>query len=176
VYTFRNLVRCLWLLFLPAAAAGQPQFLWQFEPEFSYTRKLTNRWSFNVKPSVQQTFNEPAAEGAGTRYQITDYQRGKPLLLLGLVFAAVVIGFARWRGLAALGGLAVTFTVLLAFVLPAVLAGSSPLLVAVVGASTIMLVALYLTHGVSVRTSVAVLGTLIGALIGVPALIAGAKA
>jgi hypothetical protein len=70
VYTFRNLVRCLWLLFLPAAAAGQPQFLWQFEPEFSYTRKLADRWTFNVKPSVQQTFNEPVAEGAGTRYQI----------------------------------------------------------------------------------------------------------
>jgi uncharacterized membrane protein len=45
-------------------------------------------------------------------------------------------------------------------VLPAILRGSPPLLVAVVGAAAIMFAALYLTHGVNVHTSVAIAGTL----------------
>ncbi|WP_084701330.1 YibE/F family protein [Cryptosporangium arvum] len=100
-------------------------------------------------------------EGDSTaRYTIVDKQRSGSLWLLVALAAAVVIGFGRLRGLAAIGGLVVSFAVLLLFVLPGILDGSPPLLVAVVGSSTIMFAVLYLTHGVSVRTSVAILGTL----------------
>ncbi len=54
-----------------------------------------------------------------------------------------------------------SFAVLLLFVIPAILDGSPPLLVAVVGSSAIMFAALYLTHGINVHTSVAVAGTLL---------------
>lgn len=103
-----------------------------------------------------------------TSYQVVDFQRGAPLLVLALVFAAAVIVLGRWQGLAALVALGLSFVVLVAFVLPAILAGQDPLLVAVVGAGLIMFVVLYLTHGFSARTSTAVLGTLLSlALIGV---------
>lgn len=65
----------------------------------------------------------------------------------------------------ALVALAISFMVLNFFVLPAILQGSNPLVVAVVGSSAIMLIALYLCHGLSARTSVAVLGTLISLLL-----------
>jgi uncharacterized membrane protein len=94
------------------------------------------------------------------QYQITDVQRSSPLIVLAVLFAIVVVAFGRKRGLSALAGLAVTFVVLARFVLPALLAGESPVPVALVGASVIMFVALYITHGFTVRTSVAVLGTL----------------
>jgi uncharacterized membrane protein len=55
--------------------------------------------------------------------------------------------------------------VLTLFILPAILQGSNPLLVAVIGGSAIMLATLYLCHGLSARTSVAVLGTLISLLL-----------
>ncbi|MEW9552769.1 YibE/F family protein [Nonomuraea sp. NPDC050783] len=97
------------------------------------------------------------AEGA---YQLSDHDRGTPLLLLGLAFALAVIAFGRWRGVSALVGLAVTFVLLLTFVIPGIVEGRSPVLVAVVGAAAIMLAVLYLTHGFSPSTSVAVLGTL----------------
>ncbi|WP_295143679.1 YibE/F family protein, partial [Saccharopolyspora sp.] len=100
-------------------------------------------------------------------YQVVDFQRGSPLLVLAGVFAAAVLVLGRWQGLAALGALALSFVVLVGFVLPAILAGQDPLLVAVVGAGLIMFVVLYLTHGFSARTSTAVLGTLVSlALIG----------
>lgn len=96
----------------------------------------------------------------GQLHAIVDHQRGTQLWLLAAAFAIAVIAFGRWRGLTALVGLAVTFGVLLFFVVPAVLAGSPPLLVAIVGSSAIVLSVLYLTHGFNLATTVAVLGTL----------------
>lgn len=96
----------------------------------------------------------------GLAYAIVDHQRGHQLWLLGIAFVLAVVAFGRWRGVSALAGLAVTFFVLLWFVVPAILAGSAPLLVAIVGSAAIMLTVLYLTHGFAWSTTVAVLGTL----------------
>lgn len=101
---------------------------------------------------------DPADPGA---YQVVDFQRDASLLWLAALFAAAVLVLGRWRGLAALAALALSFCVLLLFVLPAILAGSNPLAVAVVGSCLIMFAVLYLTHGPSARTSTAVLGTLL---------------
>jgi uncharacterized membrane protein len=96
-------------------------------------------------------------------YQIVDFQRGPPLLSLALVFAVAVVALGRWRGAAALVALGLTGAVLATFVLPAILAGRDPL--AVVGSCLIMFGALYLTHGVTARTSAALLGTLASLLL-----------
>ena len=97
------------------------------------------------------------------RYQFVDQDRRQPLLLLAAIFAVAVVALSRWRGLAALGALAVSVITLTEFVLPAIIGGSEPLLVAVVGGAAIMIVALYLTHGVNAQTSIALVGT-VGAL------------
>ncbi len=96
----------------------------------------------------------------GSVYSIVDHQRLSQLWLLAIVFAATVIVFGRWRGLFALVGLAVTFLLLIFFVVPAILTGEPPLLVAIVGSAAIALAVLYLTHGFSLLTTVAVVGTL----------------
>ncbi|MGW1056907.1 YibE/F family protein [Micromonospora rubida] len=100
------------------------------------------------------------ADPSASAYNIAEHQRGTPLVWLAVVFALAIVAFGRWRGLAALAGLAATFAILLTFVLPGIGAGGSPLLIAIVGSALIMFVVLYLTHGVSAQTSVAVLGTL----------------
>lgn len=108
---------------------------------------------------------DPAAEAS---YQIKDFQRRTALWLLGGLFALAVLALGRWQGLRALAGLGLTFVVIVLFMLPAILGGANPLLVAIAAAGVIMFVTLYLTHGVSARTSVAVLGTLVSlVLIGV---------
>lgn len=94
------------------------------------------------------------------RYQYQDRQRRPILLVVLVLFAVVVVALGRWRGLAALGGLAASVGVLLVFVLPAILDGRSPVLVAVVGAAAIAYVALYSAHGVNRMTTVALLGML----------------
>lgn len=99
------------------------------------------------------------------QYSVTDIDRGLPMALLAAIFAVVVVLVGRMRGVMALISLVVSFALLTLFILPAILQGSNPLVVAVVGASAIMLIALYLCHGVTARTSVAVLGTLISLLL-----------
>ncbi|MCX4846667.1 YibE/F family protein [Streptomyces sp. NBC_00893] len=99
------------------------------------------------------------------QYSVTDVNRKFPMALLAGIFALVVVAVGRMRGVMALVALAVSFAVLTLFILPAILQGSNPLLVAVVGASAIMLIALYMCHGPTARTSVAVIGTLISLLL-----------
>jgi uncharacterized membrane protein len=106
--------------------------------------------------------NQQAVPGqpAPPKYFFFDFDRRTPLLWLAVVFSVVVIGLSRWRGFAALAGLAMSLLVLIKFVLPAILEGSDPLMVAIVGGAVIMFLALYLAHGFNAATTTAVLGTL----------------
>jgi uncharacterized membrane protein len=96
------------------------------------------------------------------RYALIDVERRPALLWLALIFGVLVVALGRLRGVTALVSLAGTVAIVVAFVLPAILDGRSPVLVAVVGASAIAFVALYVSHGFTVRTTVALLGTLSG--------------
>ncbi|MFJ8232656.1 YibE/F family protein [Streptomyces sp. NPDC094448] len=99
------------------------------------------------------------------QYSVIDVNRRFPLAVVAGVFALAVVLVGRMRGVMALIALAASFAVLTLFILPAILEGSNPLAVAVVGSSAIMLIALYACHGITARTSVAVLGTLISLLL-----------
>jgi uncharacterized membrane protein len=119
---------------------------------------------------------DAGAQG-GPGYGFFDFARGTPIVVLAIAFAVVVGLVARLRGLAALAGLGFAFFLLLRFVMPALLAGESPLLVSLVGSSAIMFVVLYLAHGFSARTTTALIGTLSGlALVAVLGSIAVAAA
>lgn len=91
-----------------------------------------------------------------------DYARGVPLAVLAGAFALVVVAVAGLRGLRALVGLGIAFGVIATFMLPALLDGKDALLVGLVGSSAIMVVVLYLAHGISRRTTAALLGTMAG--------------
>ncbi|MFD3485203.1 YibE/F family protein [Streptomyces sp. NPDC058665] len=118
---------------------------------------------FHVKQDVVVAYAPDAPRDL--QYSVTDVDRTVPMALLAGIFALAVIVVGRLRGLMALVALVISFAVLTLFILPAILQGSNPLVVAVVGASAIMLIALYLCHGLTARTSVAVLGTLISLLL-----------
>ena len=125
----------------------------------------TPRFAVGDEIVLQWSGADPLDPGS---YQVVDFQRGPPLIWLAVLFAAAVLVLGRWRGLAALVALGMTFVVLLMFVLPSIVSGHDPLAVAIVGSCLVMFVVLYLTHGLSARTSTAVLGTLASlALIGV---------
>jgi uncharacterized membrane protein len=105
----------------------------------------------------------PQASGAAP-YVFVDLVRGPPMALLAAVLGVLVLAVARLRGLGALAGLGVSVGGILWFTVPALLEGQPALPVALVTASALMFALLYLAHGVSVRTSTALLGTLGGLL------------
>lgn len=105
-----------------------------------------------------------AQGGSAENYEFSEFQRGPQLLVIGMAFAVLVALIGRLRGALALLGVGVAIAILALFVLPAILAGTPPLLAAIIGSTAIMIVVLYLAHGLSVRTTAALLGSIFGIL------------
>ncbi len=120
------------------------------------------RYKAGIKAGDEVKILRIAPKGQAVSYEFLDFRRGLPLTALAAIFSVLVVVVARWRGLFALAGIAVTMLALTKFILPAFLAGESPLLVAIVGSTAIMIVVLYLAHGISIRTTSALFGTLVG--------------
>jgi uncharacterized membrane protein len=115
--------------------------------------------SIPVKAGQSIMLGVQDAPTVADRYSYVDHDRTKPLLWLAVVFAVAVVALSRWRGFAALIALAVTAVMLTQFILPAILKGENALLVAVVGGTVIMAIALFLTHGINAESSIALSGT-----------------
>jgi uncharacterized membrane protein len=98
-------------------------------------------------------------------YTFWEFQRELPLAALTILFVAVVLVFGRWQGLRALSGLVVTFGIILWFLLPSLLRDQPAVGVAIVAASLIAFATLYLAHGVSLETTVALVGTMVSLVI-----------
>lgn len=118
----------------------------------------------DVGDRIEAMFNPTALE-TGTPYIFVDFVRDVPLGALLALYVIVVLLVARVKGLAALFGLAASLAVVGAFILPSLMVGKEPLLVVIVGASAMMFASIYLAHGISIRTTTAVLGTLGGLVI-----------
>ncbi len=104
-------------------------------------------------------------EQGATNYAFYDFERGWALVALAVAFSVVIVAVARWRGLLALVGIVVAFLVLVVFLLPALRDGAPAVPVALVAAAAILYAVIYLAHGVNLRTSAALLGTLTALLL-----------
>lgn len=122
--------------------------------------------------SFEQPLNSPVRDGdailvdivdngdGSTQVFFYDFERSTPLLLLTLLFVAAIVVLGRWRGVGALAGLAASLFVIVMFVLPAILAGSNAVAVALVAAGVIAFVALFLAHGFNLATAAALLASI----------------
>ncbi|MBK0422077.1 YibE/F family protein [Leucobacter sp. CSA2] len=97
-----------------------------------------------------------------TSYGVTGIDRAVPLLVLAIAFVAAVVAVGRVRGALALAALALSAAVLLGFVLPALVTGGPGVAIGLVASTAIMFVTLYFVHGPSLRTTAALIGTLVG--------------
>ena len=107
----------------------------------------------------------PPLEDQPAQYQFADFERRTPLIVFTVLFAIAVVVVARWRGFASLIGLGFAGFILVKFMFPALVAGSNPILIGLIGSSAIMFVVLYAAHGFSARTSTALVGTLFGLIL-----------
>lgn len=103
--------------------------------------------------------------GGERTYYVADHVRRAPLLLLGLAFALVVLAVGWVQGFWSILGMAASFLVIIRYVVPGILSGADPVAVAVSGSLVIMLVTLYLAHGVSRKTTIALAGTAVSLLL-----------
>jgi uncharacterized membrane protein len=95
------------------------------------------------------------------RYSFAGYERNEPLVWLAGAFVVLIVVVGRWQGLRALAGIAAGLAVLAAFLVPALLHDQPAVPVVLAGAAAVMFAVLYLAHGFSLGTTVAVAGTLV---------------
>lgn len=107
----------------------------------------------------------PAAISAGTPFIFIDFERAQPVGILALVYLVVVVAVAGRKGVLSILGLAAALAVLVGVMIPALLAGTNPVAVVCVCALAMLILALYLAHGISVRTTTALLGTVAGLVV-----------
>ena len=113
---------------------------------------------------LASTGPEAAAQGLDA-YAFADYERRGPMIWLVAAFVLVVAAFGRVRGVRALIGLAASIAVVTLFLVPSILDGRAPLLVALVAAMAVMFLTLGLAHGTGPKSVAAALGTTASLLI-----------
>lgn len=122
--------------------------------------ELTADPAAGAKVRVARNTVAPPAGATGLaaeRYSFSDFDRRSPLLWLAIAFAVLAVVLVRWRGVLAIIGVGLSILLITAFLIPALLAGSSPLLVALVGALAVMFVTLGLTNGIGAQSLAAAL-------------------
>ena len=100
-----------------------------------------------------------------TSYSIYDTYRLNPLLVLLVLFFVLIVIVAGLKGIGSVLGMSFSLFIIMVFIIPNILSGKDPLAVTVVGSVAIIFVSTYLAHGVSKKTTVALISTLIALIL-----------
>lgn len=97
--------------------------------------------------------------GLDTRYIITDKYRLNQLIWMAVGFIVLTFAVAGKKSLGATLGLVVSLLVVVNFIVPQILAGRDPLLISIIGSLGILFATIYLAHGASRQTTIALIST-----------------
>jgi len=100
-------------------------------------------------------------EGEENTYIVSGKTKKDGLILLLFIFIGVVLVVGKWWGFLSLIGLLVSFGVIFQFIIPTIIAGNNPIIIAIFGAFIIVPTTFYISHGINKKTHVGVLSTLI---------------
>lgn len=106
-----------------------------------------------------QAVRHEQQDSGDVRFVFVDIERTTPMFWLLGIYVLLVLAVARWRGLGAILGLSASVGTLIVWVIPALMSGQPPMLVTLVGVSAMLFFSVYLAHGISIRTTTALLGT-----------------
>jgi uncharacterized membrane protein len=105
-----------------------------------------------------ELYYAPGVNG-GRTYVVSDWVRRPALVWLLALFTLASFLVAGLKGLRAVAATAVSLAIVIAFIVPRILAGWDPVLVSLLGVGGILLLAIYFVHGVSWSTTAALVGT-----------------
>lgn len=119
--------------------------------------ELTSSFDAGDRIRVERIQAQPGARNVAP-YAFASVDRRGTLIWLTIAFAVLVVVMARMRGVLALAGFALSFLLVIKFIVPAILAGSPALLVSLVGCLAVMFVTVGLTYGLTAQSAAAALG------------------
>lgn len=127
------------------------------------TVSTSNQLLYKEKDKVVVLYSK--GEQGEDYFQIIDYVRRAPLYILFAIFVILTVIVSRLRGASSIVGMVVSFVVIFNFVLPQIIGGHDPVLIAILGALIIVPTTFYLAHGFNKKTHVAILSTVITLII-----------
>ncbi len=92
-------------------------------------------------------------------FQIIDTYRLNTLMPFIGIFVLAVILLSGWRGVGSILGMIISLGVISFFIVPKILQGADPLMISITGCFLIMISTIYLAHGFSKQTTVALTST-----------------
>jgi hypothetical protein len=98
-------------------------------------------------------------------FYASDFIRRTPIAILIVVFVLVAGIVGRGKGLRAVLGMAFSLGVIILAMIPAIVSGTNPVLVAVLGASAILASSVYFVHGFNWTASSALVATIAAAIV-----------
>lgn len=105
-----------------------------------------------------------SVDGEDLFFVLNHVRRGS-IYWLCLLFVLVIILVARKKGLRSLLGLIISFLVILYFIVPKIIAGSNPFVIALLGSFVILLAIIYITEGWSKKSHIGVLSVTMSLII-----------
>lgn len=118
-----------------------------------------------VEKGAEVIIDSKPVPGQGMYYLVYQPYRLDNLWWILGIFVVLVFIIIGKRGIGALAGLIISILVILNYVLPQILSGNNPLVVCCLAAIVILFVTTYVAHGISLKTTVALVGTAISLII-----------
>lgn len=98
-------------------------------------------------------------------YAVSDFERRPVLIVFMIVFFALVIGFGRMQGFRSLVSLGVSIIAIFFVLIPLLIKGYNPVLVATAISAVILFIAIFFTHGFNRKSTIAFSGTVLAVIV-----------
>jgi uncharacterized membrane protein len=131
------------------------------EMEMDYGKRQVLANNLYLKPGDEILVSIGARPDGMLTVYFADFVRLNSLLWLTAVFAIMILIISRWKGLRSLLSMAISLLIIIAYIIPRILAGGDPLWVSISGSVVLLAVTLYLTYGWNLKTHAAVLSMVI---------------
>jgi len=96
-------------------------------------------------------------ENGQETFYVVEFVRTNYLYILIAIFIILVIIVGRLKGLKALIGLALSFVVIIKFIIPQILTGRDPFVISLIGGLVILILMIYITEGIKRESHLAIL-------------------
>lgn len=153
---------------------GQPNLAQGDEILLAIHRASANNAANNAANSAPQAVpgNIPQTPGvnsaqatAGNTYSFLDMNRSTTIWLWLAVAVVLIAVVGMLRGVLSLVGMGITLITLFGFMIPALLQGADPMVLAITAGAVILFPVIFLVHGVNWKSASALAGTLLSMMI-----------
>lgn len=97
-------------------------------------------------------------------FYVVEFVRSSSLLWLAAIFVVLVLIVGRFKGLKALISLALSFVIIIKFILPQILKGQDPFLISLLGGLLILILIIYITEGWGRKSHLAIFSVFLSLL------------